>query len=102
MYTCDKCGKHTDEYLESVYGVQMCEDCCDEYLFTDEGKAEVIFSMYLDDCKPSDFDADSLGEAIVQWQKHKGEMDLPEERLNSIDECINNIKLLSSFNKLYK
>lgn len=88
MYTCDKCGKHTEEYLESVYGVQMCEDCWDEYLFTDEGKAEVIFSIYAGVCDINDFDADYLGEALTQWKKHKYEMDFSETEMESIEAYI--------------
>ena len=89
MYTCDKCGRRTEEQLESVYGVQMCEDCWDDYLFTDEGKAEVIFSIYAGECSISDFDADFLGEAMAQWKKHRSEMDLPENEIESIEEYFN-------------
>lgn len=93
MYTCDKCGKRTEEYLESVYGVQMCEDCWDEYLFTDEGKAEVIYSIYKGDCNPFDFDADYLGEAMTQWRKYKSEMDLSEDEIRRVDEYLGILEL---------
>ena len=89
MYTCDKCGRRTEERLESVYGVQMCEDCWDEYLFTDEGKAEVIYDIYAGKCKASDFDADYIGEAFISWEKYKDKMDLSSAELKVIENYFN-------------
>lgn len=87
IYVCSKCGKPTTEKLVSIYGEQLCEDCWDEYLFTDEGKVEYIVSIVYRNCKLSDFDADFLGFAAIQWYKNKDRFKLPEQDINLIESC---------------
>ena len=94
IYTCDNCGRYTEEKLTSVYGVQMCEECWDDYLFTDEGRVEFIYSIVMGDCQLSDFDADFLAEASAQWQKNRDQFDMSVAELKLIEGQAKSLGLL--------
>ena len=94
MYACDVCGKKTNEYLVNLYGVQMCEDCWDDYLFSPVGKVEVIAGIVLGEHSIDEFDADYLGQAAVQWNLNKKDFDISEETLAVYEKSAKELGLL--------
>lgn len=82
---CDKCLKPSESRLQTVYGSLLCEDCWDDYLFTDEGKVEYIVGIIRGDYPMEYFDADFLGHCAVQWQKHKGQFNISDEGIAHIE-----------------
>lgn len=78
---CDKCLKPVESRLLNAYGALLCEDCWDDYLFTDEGKVEYIIGITRGDYPMEYFDADFLGLCATQWNKIRTSLILLMTRL---------------------
>lgn len=80
---CDKCFKQCDDSHLSIYGILMCEDCWDDYLFTDYGMVEYLVGLVRGIYRLEDFDAEFLSLALTQWEANKNQFDIqPQEVLN--------------------
>ena len=91
---CDKCGRVIEAEAEpdtflNAYGVLMCEECYDEYLFTDEGKVEVIIGIATGENNPAEFDADYLGDCICKWTRFRDQLDISDEEILFIEQEFN-------------
>lgn len=91
---CDKCFKYSQERLLTAYGALLCEDCWDDYLFTPEGKVEYLFGIARGDYPATEFDADFLGFAAVQWQKNKNQFDIGDEEIARLETILKQLGLL--------
>ena len=91
---CDKCLRSTETRLLTAYGALLCEDCWDDYLFSDEGKVEYIIGLTRGDYPIEYFDADFLGHCAVQWHKNKNQFDFADEEIAHIEQLANLLGLL--------
>lgn len=91
---CDICYKPSKERLLTAYGALVCENCWDEYLFTPEGKVEYLIGIVNGDYPASTFDADFLGYAAVQWEKHKNQFDMSTDELKTFEVKLKELGLL--------
>lgn len=91
---CDKCLKKNYDTLLTAYGASLCEDCWDDYLFTPEGKVEYLLGIARGDYPATEFDADFLGEAAVQWQKNKNIFDIEDSEILRLETILKQLGLL--------
>ena len=91
---CDKCLRSVETRLLNVYGTLLCEDCWDDYLFTDEGKVEYIIGITRGDYPIEYFDADFLGMCATQWYKNKDQFDISDDEIARIEDLAKLIDLL--------
>lgn len=70
----------------SLYGDFFAEREYDDYLMTERGKAEYLYSIVMGLCKVEDFDADFLGEVAMSWKKHRSEFIFPQWYIKKLEE----------------
>lgn len=68
---CDACSNPKHDKLLTAYGTELCEDCWDDYLMTDEGKVEYLIGLCNGDYSMEEFDADFLGHVVVCWNTYR-------------------------------
>lgn len=71
MIRCDKCDKALGEYLLTVYGDAVCEDCWDKYICSREGKLEYLIGICRGDYPATEFDNEFLLEVVESWNENK-------------------------------
>lgn len=72
---CYNCGKTSDRFL-TAYGEYLCEQCWDDYLFTDAGKVEYIIGICRGDYPMDYFDADFLCHCAAMWHKYRAKLSI--------------------------
>lgn len=90
---CDKCLTPSADRILNVYGALLCEDCWDDYICTPEGKVEYLVGIARADYPASEFDADFLGYALVQWHKNRNQLDISEEEIEEIEDKLKQLKI---------
>ena len=68
---CDNCSYETRTINKTLYGEYLCDECWYDYLCTDRGRVEYFVGIAVGDYTAGEFDAEFLGEMIIQWYKHK-------------------------------
>lgn len=91
---CDKCGTPASDMILNVYGALLCEECWDEYICTPEGKVEYLVGIAKADYPASEFDADFLGFALVQWYKNRNQLDISDDEIAEIENKLKQINLM--------
>ena len=89
MERCTKCEDTGREYFLTAYGDQLCENCWEDYLCTEEGKVEYFIGISKGDYSPSDYDAEFLGETILSWQKNRDRLSLEPKDIEHIEKLAN-------------
>jgi hypothetical protein len=84
MEFCNNCVK--PGYAKNVYGETLCEECWEDYLFTDRGKVEYIISVVKEEIAITNLDADFLGHCAVQWYNNRGQFKIADEDILIIEE----------------
>lgn len=74
---CSKCGRHTGEMFNTVYGDARCENCTYDYMMTDRGKVEYFISIPANPETLDEYDADFLGHVAACWIKYRDELEMP-------------------------
>ncbi len=90
---CDKCFAPMFDGILNVYGAMLCEDCWDEYICTPEGKVEYLIGIARADYPASEFTADFLCFAVIQWYKNKNQLDISDDEIKEIEATLKRIKL---------
>lgn len=94
MIRCAKCGKEIHVAHTTAYGELLCAECHDDYLMTDEGKVEYLFSIAVGECPASDYDADFLGHVAECWKKYRDRFAMSESELRLVEATAISMGLL--------
>lgn len=94
MKSCSKCTQKTLNIFTTAYSEHLCEDCWDDYLWTDFGKVEYFIGICHGDYPLSDFDADFLGHVVTQWYINKETLSLSKKEILQIETIAKNIGLI--------
>ena len=92
-HVCDKCFMPITDGILSAFGALLCEECWDEYINTPEGKVEYLIGIAKADYPATEFTADFLCFAVIQWYKNRSQLDMSEEEIIEIEDRLKRIKL---------
>ena len=91
---CANCDKTRGEFLKTAYGDYLCEDCWDDYIWSDEGKAEYLIGICYGGLPVDEFDADFLGLVVQSYLDHKEELDFEPAQLLELEDKAMELGLL--------
>ena len=91
---CDKCFTPSSGRILNAYGALLCEECWDEYICTPEGKVEYLIGIAKADYPASEFEADFICYAVIQWHKNRNQLDMSDEEIAEIEDKLKQTKLL--------
>ncbi len=91
---CDKCFTPSLDRILNAYGELLCEECWDKYINTPEGKVEYLIGIAKADYSASEFDADFICYAVIQWYKNRNQLDMSDDEIVEIENKLKQIKLL--------
>ena len=90
---CTRCMK-PEELVVTAYGESLCEECYEEYKFSESGKIEHFIAIARGQEKLKSYDADHLGAIIKSWQDNKHLLALSKDEIDELEEIALLIGLL--------
>ncbi len=89
---CENCQASNKLLLVTKRGKTLCDNCYD--LELELSKAECFIEIMLGKESIEAFDADTLGEIICSWKRHKNSLDLSALEILEIEEIATRLGLL--------
>ncbi len=90
---CSKCMCTSYDLIQSAFGDELCEDCWDEYINSDEGLVEYFISICEDE-NPEEFDADFLCSVVRAWLEYLPKLALTGQRISELNQKAKELNLL--------